>query len=282
MLSTAREQWHCAPAVPYRVNFMCSSCISRRGLLASGLAASFATSAWAAETVEPRFRRSPSPIGKPRVALTLDACSGGFDQRMADVLIQYEIKTTIFLTGRWIKRNPVALDQLLFHSPLFTFENHGARHVPPILGEDTMYGLAVAGTLDAVRREVEDGAQAIQAATGAKTTWYRGATARYSLEAITEIKRLGYKIAAYSLNADRGASLPAALAAAQMEKTQNGDVIIGHINQPGRSAGEGIVQGILTLRDKGFTFVDLDALDLHEQTNRKKSRDRYNGPEIPI
>ncbi|TIW14516.1 MAG: polysaccharide deacetylase, partial [Mesorhizobium sp.] len=35
-------------------------------------------------------------------------------------------------------------------------------------------------------------------------------------------------------------------------------VIIAHINQPTHAAGEGVVQGLLTLRQKGMTFVRLD------------------------
>ncbi len=226
----------------------------------TGLASLVTTPARAENWIEPRFRPSPSPGGKKRVALTLDACPGGFDERIAEMLVRQRVKTTIFLTARWMRRNPTALAFLLDHLDVFTFENHGARHVPPVLGEGTLYGLAIAGTLDAVRRELEDGAREIKAATGLKTSWYRGATARYSPEAMTEIKRLGYRIASYSLNADRGASLPAASVAAEMSKAQDGDVIIGHINQPSRSSGEGIVQGVISLQNAGFNFVDLNTL----------------------
>lgn len=255
----------------------------RRSFLVSTLATSLATPSWAMETVEPRFQRSPSPGDGRRLALTLDACAGGFDERIAEVLVRKEIKTTIFLTTRWMKRNPAGLRYLLDHRAVFTFENHGARHVPPVLGEGTLYGLPIAGTLDAVRREVEDGAREIKAATGVKTTWYRGATARYSPKAIEEIKYLDHKIAAYSLNADQGASLSAAGTAAQMEKARDGDVIIGHINQPGRSAGKGIVEGVLALHKKGFMFVTLNDLDPHEQPpDQKKPRIWHGGPEIVL
>ena len=39
---------------------------------------------------------------------------------------------------------------------------------------------------------------------------------------------------------------------------RDGDVIIGHINQPKRSSGAGLTAGILALKTKGFTFVRLD------------------------
>ena len=49
------------------------------------------------------------------------------------------------------------------------------------------------------------------------------------------------------------AGKPSAVAAAK-----DGDVIIAHINQPSRPAGAGVVQGILKLKENGFSFVRLD------------------------
>ena len=157
--------------------------------------------------------------------------------------------------------NHDGLAMLLDHQDLFAFENHGARHLVPILGDGAMFGLPIAGTLANVRREVEEGSIAIRDATGLTSTWYRGATARYSPEALPEIQKLGFKIAAYSLSADLGASLPAAKVARRMLNAKDGDVIIGHINQPHRSSGEGIAQGILELRNAGFSFVHLNELN---------------------
>lgn len=238
----------------------CSCCHpTRRGVLVAALS-SVATRAHAAPWVEPVFQRAAPGKGGPRkVALTLDACPGGFDRRIADVLIEKRIKATIFLTARWIEHNRDPLKVLLDHPDLFAFENHGARHVPPILGTDKMYGLAVAGTLDSVTKEVEDGAKAIRDATGTEPGWYRGAAARYSPEAIAAIRDLGFRIAAYSLSADQGASLPAAQVAKRLNGVRDGDVVIGHINQPRRASGAGLAAGIAALKD--VEFVHLDALD---------------------
>jgi peptidoglycan/xylan/chitin deacetylase (PgdA/CDA1 family) len=220
-----------------------------------------ATAAEPANWVEPLFRRHASGNGQSRVALTLDACPGGWDQRITQVLIAERVMATIFMTELWMKRNPDGLALLLDHRDLFAIENHGARHIPPLLGTGTMYGLKIAGTLENVRRDVEDGAAAIKAATGVSPTWYRGATARYSPAAIDEIHRLGFRVAAYSLSADQGASLPAGTVAHRMATSEDGDVIIGHVNQPHRPSGEGIVQGIIALRRMGFSFVHLNDVD---------------------
>jgi peptidoglycan/xylan/chitin deacetylase (PgdA/CDA1 family) len=241
---------------------MCNRCVPRRlvlGLLPAALAP--ARAAEPTKSVEPLFRRRASPDGQKRVALTLDACPGGFDRRIANVLVAERVRATIFLTERWMHRNRDGLAFLLDHRDLFAFENHGARHVPPVLGTGTMFGLAIAGTLENIRREVEDGAAAIEAATGAKPSWYRGATARYSPAAIPEIAKLGFRVAAYSLSADQGASLSAVAVTRRMAKAEDGDIVIGHINQPHRPSGDGIVRGTVALRQAGFSFAYLNEID---------------------
>ena len=248
---------------------MCTLCVKRRTALTLALAAlatpALATPASALDTTEPRFPRLPPTEASRRIALTLDACNGGFDRRIADALVAHQARATIFLTADWIRANKSGLAFLLAHPRVFSFENHGEHHIPPVLGTGTIYGLPIAGTLDTIRREVEQGARAIQAATGTKTRWYRGATARYSPAAIPEIRRLGHAIAAYSLNADEGASLPATAAAARLAAARDGDVIIAHINQPNRPSGEGLARGIAALA--GATWVTLDELHPQEKAS---------------
>ena len=205
--------------------------------------------------LEPVLRLPPQDSGAPRIALTLDACPGGFDMRVGQALVDQRIPATIFVTQLWLRRNPAALAFLLTHRDLFALENHGAFHVPPVLGSGTVYGLPVAETLTAIEKEIADGAAAVAAATGVAPRWYRGATGRYSPEAITVIERLGYGVAGYSLNADAGASLPAAAVTARIARAADGDVIVGHINQPNRPSGPGIVAGTLALRQRGFGFA---------------------------
>jgi peptidoglycan/xylan/chitin deacetylase (PgdA/CDA1 family) len=217
-----------------------------------------AAPAAALDDVEPRFARIASRDGRRRVALTLDACNGGFDRRIAEALVAHRARATVFLTGDWIRQNRAGLEFLLAHREVFGFENHGAHHVPAVLGEGTLYGLRIAGTLEAVRREVAGGAEAVRAATGVSPRWFRGAAARYSPAAVAEIERMGFRIAAYSLNGDEGASLGADAVAARVGGARDGDVVIGHINQPRRTAGAGWVRGIAALAGAGVVFATLE------------------------
>jgi peptidoglycan/xylan/chitin deacetylase (PgdA/CDA1 family) len=192
------------------------------------------------------------------VALTLDACSGAVDDRILSVLVDNRIPATIFATHRWIQHNPVALATLLAHPDLFEIENHGDQHVPAVTDHPTVFGLKTAGTIAEVKAEVEGGSAAVLAATGRRPHWFRGATARYSLDAVAEIEADGYAVAGYSLNADMGASLPADRVARRIAAARNGDVIIAHINQPTRASGAGVATGILALQRAGARFMRLE------------------------
>lgn len=232
-----------------------------RVLLASAIAFAGLSGALPAKAashlVEPGMTMAPAKIG-PRVALTFDACSGKVDDRILDALIDNKIAATIFVTGRWLKHNPEAIARLKAHPDLFEIENHGAMHVPAVDVPVDVYGIRSAGSPAAVLAEVEGGTAAMLAAGLTKPVWYRGATARYSTNAIAEIEKAGYRLGFYSLNGDGGSLLGASTTQRRIAGARDGDVILMHINQPGHPAGKGVVAGILALKAKGYSFVTLD------------------------
>lgn len=207
--------------------------------------------------IEPALRIAPGGAAGPRVALTLDACMGEADHRILEALVANTIPATLFVTGRWLARNAATLKLLQAYPELFELENHGAMHLPAVLGTERLYGIAPAGTLAAVIAEVEGGARAMTACGIPKPRWYRDATALYSPAALHQIRVMGYRIGGFSLNADFGASLPADMVHERFLTARDGDVIIGHVNQPKRSSGAGIASGAVALKAKGFRFVRL-------------------------
>jgi peptidoglycan/xylan/chitin deacetylase (PgdA/CDA1 family) len=213
-------------------------------------------------TVQPvELRQQLSlPAGKSEkvVALTLDACGGGFDAELVRFLIERRIPVTIFATRRWIRRNPDAIALLRAHVDLFDIEDHGANHIPAIIGVDrSVYGLAGVADLKQLKREVSGGAYAIKAATGISPRWYRGATGEYDPEALKTIERMGYKVAGFSVNADNGATLSQKRILLRLQKVRSGDIILAHVNKPLSATGKGLAQGLPLLLDRGFRFVTL-------------------------
>ena len=245
--------WRCA--APIR--------LTRRSFHTGALAATVAPSCVLQPPeaiVEPEMRLVP-PVGAPRtVAVTLDACSGAADLQIIGTLLDLSITATIFATGLWLHGNPQALTLLAGRPDLFTLQNHGERHLPPVLGTRTVYGLKVAGTLEAVRHEVDRGADAVVAAGCPRPHWYRGAAALYSPAAVEVIEAAGWRIAGYSLSADQGASLPAASVAHRMATASSGEIILAHVNQPNGPSGAGVAAGLAALRQARVVFAGLDTL----------------------
>lgn len=202
---------------------------------------------------------SEQSVSIRRVALTLDACGGQFDEDLVRFLIANRMPATIFATKKWLDHNNVGLAMLQARPDLFEIEDHGANHIPAVIGPTRkVYGLMGEPDLAHLRREVVDGANAIQHATGKAPHWYRGATAEYDPSAILAIEGWGYQIAGFSVNADAGATLHKAAIVSRLKHVKDGDVIIAHMNKPASDTAEGLAVGLIALLKQGFQFVKLD------------------------
>jgi peptidoglycan/xylan/chitin deacetylase (PgdA/CDA1 family) len=215
------------------------------------------SAALAQPLLEPELRLTTLPNVAPRVALTFDACSGKTDERIMQTLIDNKISATIFVTARWIRRNPQAIAEIKANPDLFEIENHGAKHVPIVDFPIKIFGLQAAGSPEAVHAEIAGGATAIENAFGGKPEWFRGATGLYSASAEKTIADMDYKLAGYSIHGDGGASFSTSRTANTIAAAKDGDVIVAHINQPSKPAGAGVVEGILKLKAEGFIFIKL-------------------------
>lgn len=252
-------------AMPSPLHCACCSGMDRRSAMKSlagiGLGLAFPNLALAQNSpalLSPRLTLKPSDDGVRRVALTLDACPGGFDGKILQTLIDLRVPATIFVTGSWIQSNPDAVRLIMQHPALFAIGNHGAHHIPAILGTRSIFGLRVAGDIAAVRAEITNGEEAIRKAMGVTPQWYRGATALYSPAVVPTISELGFSIAGFSINGDEGASLSATAVLNRFKQARDGDVIIAHINQPHRPSGAGVIAGVRALLGQNTSFVRLD------------------------
>ena len=199
------------------------------------------------------------------VALTLDACTGQYDDDLIQFLIRNRLPATIFATKKWLDRNPYGVSVIKSHLDLFDVEDHGENHIPAVIGLGRkVYGIPGEPDIVHLRREVTKGARAVEAVTGVAPRWYRGATAEYDNQAVDEITKLGYKIAGFSVNADAGATLSKASIEERLSHVKSGDVIIAHMNKPTSDTAEGLSVGLLHLLRNGFAFVRLDQVDLQQ------------------
>ena len=78
-----------------------------------------------------------------RVALTLDACSGAFDEDLVLFLVRNRIPATLFATKKRLDKNPVGVAILKSNLDLFDIEDHGENHIPAVIGVGRkVYGIA--------------------------------------------------------------------------------------------------------------------------------------------
>ncbi len=238
----------------------------RRACLAAPLLlAAWMTHATTSAPVEQHDRLILSSLDDRRVALTLDACSGRYDADLIDFLVRNRIPATLFVTKRWLDANPQGMQTIRDHLDLFDIEDHGRQHIPAVIGAGgRVYGIPGEPDLLHLRREVADGSAAVTQYFGVAPHWYRGATAEYDRQAADEIRRMGYGIAGFSVNADAGATLPRAVIERRMRHVQAGDIIIAHMNKPQGDTAEGLRPALLELLRRGLRFVRLDQVQLRE------------------
>lgn len=227
--------------------------------LLAGLLLSITLGASAQPLVEPHHRLVVADAAANRnVALTLDACGGGFDAELIALLVAQRIPATIFVTRKWLDRNPAGASELLAHDELFEMEDHGRAHVPATLGpRRRVYGLSGSPDVAHLQTEVALGAEAITRLSGRAPRYYRGATALYDSAAIKAIEAMGYTIAGFSVNADAGATLSGAGVAARLRSVQAGDIIIAHMNRPAGGTAKGFAVALPDLLARGLRFIKL-------------------------
>lgn len=214
-------------------------------------------------TIEIHDRLVSTGPSQRQIALTLDACTGRFDRDLIQFLIRNRIPATLFATKTWLDHNPAGVALIKAHLDLFEVEDHGENHIPAVIGAGRkVYGIPAQPDVVHLRREVSEGARAIEALTGIAPRWYRGATALYDAQAIGEIGRMGYRIAGFSVNADAGATLRKGAIIERLTHVRPGDVIIAHMNKPASDSAEGLAVGLKALLAQGFVFVRLDQIEL--------------------
>lgn len=241
----------------------------RRHALAALLPAGWLTpsSLHAAPALEWHHRlRGDAGDSAAPVALTLDACSGAYDAELIHLLVALRVPATLFVTKRWLDRHAAAAQELIAQRDLFELEDHGTAHVPAIVAtpgtRQTLYGMPVQPDVEHLQAEVLGAADRIRALSGRAPRYFRGAGAAYDEAGRRTIEALGLQIAGFSVNADAGATLPAAAVAARLRGVKPGDIVIAHMNHPGRGTAAGFAAALPGLLARGLRFVKLSQAEL--------------------
>jgi peptidoglycan/xylan/chitin deacetylase (PgdA/CDA1 family) len=231
-------------------------------MLALALCApAFAGSLWGVE-VHDRLENASVTSSKV-VAITLDACDGEYDADIIHGLVRMHVPATIFVTKKWIDRNPLGTAELLAHRDLFELEDHGTAHVPAVIGVGRrVYGLAAEPDIAHLEAEVSGAAGVIRSLTGQAPRYFRGATGIYDRQSLQKIQSMGYTIAGFSVNADAGATLSKAAIAARLRSVRPGDIVIAHMNKPAGATAEAFAATLPELLSRGYRFITLSGAQL--------------------
>ncbi|MWV61742.1 polysaccharide deacetylase family protein [Helicobacter saguini] len=187
------------------------------------------------------------------IYLTLDACGGEYDSKLIDFLIQNNIKATLFINARWIKKHESDFLKLA-KNPLFSLQNHGTTHKPLSVNGARIYGIQGTKNIQEVFDEINENDKIMTRLSGKKPRYFRSGTAFYDDVAMDIARDMGYKIAGFSVVGDGGATFGLQKILKIGAKVKNGDILIYHFNKPQSSTRVGLEQLIDSWIKQGFTF----------------------------
>lgn len=195
------------------------------------------------------------PAGSHAIALTFDACEtrtpSSFDRKIVDYLLAEQLPFTVFVSGRFARRNAEQLKVLAAY-PTVEIENHSLNHIQHMerLGE-----------AEAIR-EVVEAERLLAAITGRNPHFFRFPAGNYDQRTLNLVEGLGYRVVHWSFaSGDPDQYLtPKRLTAWVLAKARPGDILIFHINGRGYSTGDALPGIVQQLRQWGYRFVRLDEL----------------------
>lgn len=195
------------------------------------------------------------PRTRPEVALTFDACQSstrpaGFDAAIVRVLTETHTPATMFLSGLWVQSHPTET-QLLASVPYFELGNHSWSHPDfAVISLAQMAG-EITRTQAIIRR-----------VAGRESTLFRFPFGTYRDEALPLIASHGLRTIQWDVvSGDPDPNVSAtAMTREVLRQTQNGSIVIMHVNSRGWHTAEALPAIIAGLRERGFALVTVSRL----------------------
>jgi peptidoglycan/xylan/chitin deacetylase (PgdA/CDA1 family) len=197
--------------------------------------------------------QQPANVSGKVVAFTFDACESKkpsyFDEGILNYLVKNKIPASIFLSGKFARRNATEIRKLKKDN-FIEFENHSLDHY------NHMEKLSRAQVI----HEIEANEKLVTSITGRKPEYFRFPAGNYNAEDLHIVDSLGLKVVHWTyasgdpdkhINADK-------LTNEVLTKTRSGDILIFHINRRGWHTAEALPRIVEGLKAQGYTFVKLD------------------------
>lgn len=183
------------------------------------------------------------------IALTFDACPSKlpdeYDEAVIKVLLKEHAPATLFLSGRWVERNPDRAAELA-RQPGFEIAAHTYYH-PHLLEKDD----------DRVMREMRRTQKIIRKTTGKTPRYFRPPFGEVDDRVAALAKKSGLTTIQYDIasgDPDPGLSAKK-IVRAVLADARGGSIIVFHMNRNGVHTAEVLPEVIKGLRERGFTLV---------------------------
>lgn len=186
-----------------------------------------------------------------KVAVTFDvAWENSNTDELIEILDEYGAKATFFITGDWCDR--CAEDVKKFTDAGHEIENHSDKH-PHVEGIN----------VNDLINDTRECSRKIEMITGRKPTYYRAPYGEYDDSLLTTLDGMGLKTIQWDVDSvDWNKPTAEQITKKVLDNTKSGSILLFHNDlQNTTDALPDILKG---LKEKGFEFVTIDELVLHE------------------
>jgi peptidoglycan-N-acetylglucosamine deacetylase len=188
------------------------------------------------------------------LAITFDACPttlpDEYDEKVIEVLLREKTPATLFLSGRWVEKNPEKV-KFLSAQPQFEIANHAFWH-PHLLEKDD----------ERILRELKRTQTIIKKATGRSPRYFRPPYGEVDERVAAIAQKAGLATIQYDIasgDPDEGLS-PQRIIRSILRDAKGGSIIVFHMNRKGVHTAEVLPDIIDGLRKRGFTLVTVGEL----------------------
>jgi peptidoglycan/xylan/chitin deacetylase (PgdA/CDA1 family) len=205
------------------------------------------------------------PRNVHKIALTFDACPTSlpdeYDEKVVDILIKEKAPATLFMSGKWVEKNPDKA-KFLASQPQFEIAAHSYYH--PHMTEKPD---------DRDLRELKRSRAIIKKTTGKTPRYFRPPFG----EVDERVAKLAYDVGLTTIQYDVASGdpdphlAPKRIIRGVLQDAKNGSIIVFHMNHRGVHTAEVLPEIINGLRKKGFTLVTVGELLGEVNTKSQKT-----------
>lgn len=188
------------------------------------------------------------------IAITFDACPttlpDEYDEKVIEILLREKTPATLFLSGRWVEKNPEKV-KFLAAQPQFEIANHAFWHSHLLEKDD-----------ERILRELKRTQTIIKKMTGRSPRYFRPPYGEVDERVAAIAQKAGLSTIQYDIaSGDPDADLsPQRIIRSILRDAKGGSIIVFHMNRKGVHTAEVLHDIIDGLQKKGFNLVTVGEL----------------------